>query len=135
MYTRYDKMREIEAEISKLKNEKFRELTRPCSAFIIFEEEDAYNLSQYYEPKFSLTGKQQPAKGKFLKQDLFLIPATEPTNIIWENRSLTNAERTKRTVKVVIIVCVLAIICFIIIFLIKSVPITISKAWSASNCD
>lgn len=45
MYTRYDKMREIEAEISKLKNEKFRELTRPCSAFIIFEEEDAYNLS------------------------------------------------------------------------------------------
>lgn len=45
MYTRYDKMREVEAEISRLKNERFKEWTRPVAAFVTFEEEDAYNLS------------------------------------------------------------------------------------------
>ena len=45
MYTRYEKMREVEAEISKLKDERFADWTRPVAAFITFEEEDAYNLS------------------------------------------------------------------------------------------
>lgn len=45
MYQRYDQMREVETQISKLKDEKFNDLTRPVSAFITFEEEDAYNVA------------------------------------------------------------------------------------------
>lgn len=37
-------MREVEKKISDLKKERFKEWTRPVSAFITFEEEDAYNL-------------------------------------------------------------------------------------------
>lgn len=40
MFQRYDKMREVEAQISELKNENFNELVRPVDAFITFEEED-----------------------------------------------------------------------------------------------
>lgn len=40
MYQRFDKMRAVEDKISKLKNEKFKDLTKPCEAFITFEEED-----------------------------------------------------------------------------------------------
>lgn len=90
-------MREVEQEISKLKNEKFKDLTRPVGAFITFEEEDAYNLAQKYEPQYSLTGKLLPPKTQFLDEDFYLIPATEPTNIIWENRHFTNKDRFKRT--------------------------------------
>jgi len=43
-------MREVEQKISKLKDERFHDLTRPVSAFITFEEEDAYILAQEYEP-------------------------------------------------------------------------------------
>lgn len=86
MYQRYDKMRAVEEKISTLKNDKFNALTRPVGAFITFEEEDAYNLSQEYEPQYTLTGKRLAAVRSFLDDDFFLIPATEPTNIIWENR-------------------------------------------------
>ena len=135
MYTRYDKMREVEQKISDLKKERFHQWTRPVSAFITFEEEDAYNLAQYYEPEFTISGRKKPAKGKFLEEDLFLIPATEPTNIIWENRHLTNAERYTRLVKVILIVLVLALACFVLIFVIKSFPIWINKTWEDANCN
>ena len=65
---------------------------------------------------------------------MFLVPATEPTNIIWENRHLTNAERFKRLIKVILIVLVLALACFALIFVIKSIPIWVGKTWEASNC-
>lgn len=58
MYQRYDKMRETEKKISELKNEKFNDLTRPVSAFITFEEEDAYNIAlTNYEPNYTIYGK------------------------------------------------------------------------------
>jgi hypothetical protein len=97
MYQRFDKMREVEKQISELKNSKFHDLTRPVGAFITFEEEDAYNLAQKYAPEYSYTGKLLPAKTQFLDTDFFLIKATEPTNIIWENRHFTNSERFKRS--------------------------------------
>ena len=65
---------------------------------------------------------------------MFLVPATEPTNIIWENRHLTNSERFKRLIKVVLIVLVLALACFALIFVIKSIPIWVGKTWAAANC-
>ncbi len=40
MYQRFDKMRETEAKISALKDEKFKDLVKPVDAFITFEEED-----------------------------------------------------------------------------------------------
>ena len=42
MYQRFDEMRKVEAQITKLKDEKFNDLTRPVGAFITFEEEDGY---------------------------------------------------------------------------------------------
>jgi hypothetical protein len=33
-------MREVEAKITQVKNERFKELIQPCDAFITFEEED-----------------------------------------------------------------------------------------------
>lgn len=40
MYQRFDKMREVEKQISSLKDEKFKSLVKPVDAFITFEEED-----------------------------------------------------------------------------------------------
>ena len=44
-------MKKVEKQISELKIEKFTDLCRPVSAFIIFEEEDAKALAvTSYEP-------------------------------------------------------------------------------------
>lgn len=62
MYQRYDQMREVEKQISQLKDEKFGDLTRPVSAFVTFEEEDAYNVAlTNFEPNYTLTGKLLPS--------------------------------------------------------------------------
>lgn len=45
MNQKYDKMREIEAQISQAKKDNYELLTRPVCAFITFEEEDAYILA------------------------------------------------------------------------------------------
>lgn len=88
-YQRYKKMREVEKEISQLKDSKFNDLTRPISAFITFEEEDAYLLALEFNHQFTLTGQLLPAKSQLLGEGLYFEKATEPTNIIWENRFLT----------------------------------------------
>ena len=135
MYQRYDKMREVEAEISRLKDEEFQSLVRPVDAFITFEEEDAYNLGQVFEPEFTWNGKKKPAKQQFMDDDLFLVEATEPTNLIWENRYLTGAEVFKRYVIVVAIIAFLTGIAFGLLFVFKSIPIWISKTWGTVNCE
>ena len=40
MQQKFDEMRAVEEQISKLKDEKFKNLTKPEEAFITFEEED-----------------------------------------------------------------------------------------------
>lgn len=43
-------MREVEKKISVLKDTQYNNLTRPISAFITFEEEDAYLLALEFAP-------------------------------------------------------------------------------------
>lgn len=42
---KYDEMREVEKEITQLKDDDYDTLTRPVCAFITFEEEDGYILA------------------------------------------------------------------------------------------
>ena len=42
------------------------------------------------------SGKVLPSKKQFLNTDLYFKEATEPLNILWENRHFTNADRLTR---------------------------------------
>jgi hypothetical protein len=66
--------------------------------------------------------------------DLFLIEATEPTNIIWENRHFTAQEYFVRTIKVMIIVCILISISFVLIFVCKVIAIEKSNMYPTVDC-
>lgn len=82
-------MREVEAEITELKKTDYNVMTRPVCAFITFAEEDGYIVAQKFEMVKTWTGKVFPAKGQLLGCDLFLREATEPLNVLWENRHFT----------------------------------------------
>ena len=112
-------MREVEAKISQLKDEKFEALTKPVDAFITFEEEDGSIIGQYFEDK------KDKAKADFLGSDLVLKESTEPTNIIWENRHWTNLDVTKRTIIVTGAIALLILISFAMIFFCKRTGIKI----------
>jgi hypothetical protein len=129
-------MREVEQKITELKNKEFLKFTRPVGAFITFEEEDAYNLALKYEPQYNFSGKLLPPadEAQFLDQDFYLDKATEPTNILWENRHLTPSDRFKRMLQVVAIIFILTLVSFVIIFTLKSLPIRINKTWKPVDC-
>jgi hypothetical protein len=122
-------MREVEDKISVLKTAKFTDFIKPISAFITFEEEDAYLFA--LEFKEHLT---KPARDQLLNEDLYFEKATEPTNIIWENRHLTTKERFKRALKVTLIIIVLICISFTIIFYCKSYSIKVGDKYPAVDC-
>lgn len=134
-FQRYDKMREIEKQISTLKSEKYDALVRPVDAFITFEEEDGSIVAQEFEPEFTFFGKQKPSKKEFMDDELFLVESTEPTNIIWENRHWTAADYAKRTLQVVGIIACLLAVSFIAIYTCKSIAIDNAKKYPAINAQ
>ena len=127
-------MREAEQKISVLKNTQFSDLTRPISAFITFEEEDAYLLALEFQREFSITGALSPSKDVLLNEGMYFEKATEPTNIIWENRYLTPRERFSRALKVSAMILVLILISFTIIFFFKSYSAAFASKYPARNC-
>jgi hypothetical protein len=127
-------MRQVEKQISELKDSKFNDLTRPISAFITFEEEDAYLLALEFNQQFSLTGKLLPAKAQLLGEGLYFEKATEPTNIIWENRFLTKRQRFSRSIKVAFIILILVLVSFSIIFTCKSFSTAFTQKYPQVEC-
>lgn len=104
-------------------------MVRPVDAFITFEAEDGKIIAEEYEPKFNFSGKRQDAIKEFMDDDLFLVEATEPTNIIWENRHWTPADYYKRTLQVFVIIACLLVISFIAIYSCKSFAISKSSKY------
>ena len=60
-------------------------MQKPCSVFVTFETEAGYDKASFFNntvrdfPEFKIDDK-------FLGKKLLLKPASEPTDIIWENR-------------------------------------------------
>jgi hypothetical protein len=87
-------------------------LIRPVDAFITFEEEDGKIVAGSIE--------DLDVKPKFLEETLEFIEATEPTNIIWENRHYDDAHYFKEGLKVLALVGALLTVSFLTIYFFKS---------------
>ena len=74
---KFDKVQEKDEEINELFKD-FESLTRPTACFITFEEEDAASMALTLDSNDTLLNT--PMKFK---------RASEPTDIIWENRIFT----------------------------------------------
>jgi len=84
---------------------------------------------------YTFSGKRLPAKKKFLSDDLFLVEATEPTNIIWENRHWTTKDYVYRTFIAFSFICFLLCVSFAIIFYSKIYAIVIDSKYPDVDCD
>ena len=135
MWQRYDKMREVENKITALKAEKFDSLVRPVDAFITFEEEDGLIVAQEFEPETNFSGKRIPAKKEFMDDEFYLMEATEPLNIIWENRHWTPADYAKRSLQVFVIIACLLGVSFITIYSCKSFAINNASKYPFVNAQ
>ena len=68
-----------------------------------------------------------------MEDELILKEATEPTNIIWENRHHTSADYAKRTLQVVAIVACLLAVSFFAIYFCKTYAIDNARVYPQIN--
>ena len=90
------------------------QLQRPCALFITFESEEGYNRAVLYNDTIQLN--EYLHFGKFLGQVINVKEASEPTDIIWENRNFSNSERNVKKLFSFTIVTILLCISFALIF-------------------
>ena len=87
----WDGMNKLDERINKIKKENLEQFTTPCSIFMTMDNEEAYNRA------LSLTelAKNDPNYSELNrwlgKYEIEVQPASEPTDIIWENRHFTPA--------------------------------------------
>jgi hypothetical protein len=129
MQQKYDKVAEIEKQIMEYKEANINDLIRPVDAFITFEEEDGKIVAEEFEPKFNFWGTKEPSQKFFLDDELVLVEATEPTNIIWENRHFTPAETLQRTLKAFLCIVILLLISFVTIYFTKGYAIKTARMY------
>ena len=72
---------------------------------------------------------------KLLGEPLDINDASEPTDIIWENRHFTAWDRTQRTTVVVIIISALLFASFILLFYLSVIAQTAANKYPITQCN
>ena len=67
-------------------------------------------------------------------EDLFLKEATEPTNIIWENRHFTEKERWTRKIHAMLLIFLLVFASFAVIYYVKVTALNIALKYPSVDC-
>lgn len=103
------------------------------TAFLTLENEEGLNRCKNYKDTCTLQDYVQYKS--VLGQDIDFQDASEPTDIIWENRHFTYWERIKRTIIVCIIVFILLSISFSFIFICSQEANRPLLKYPATNCN
>jgi|TARA_B110000285_G_scaffold199866_1_gene233305 hypothetical protein len=97
---------EIANALKKEDSELLDNLQRPCTVFVTFESEEGYNRALVYN--------ENPTC-RLLGESVKITEASEPTDIIWENRHYTEGLRNmKRLIVYLVIICVLGVAAWMI---------------------
>ena len=122
-------MRDLDKQISDLiKNQdNYEELTRPVCAFITFKSDDGYNECLNYSKKLQWYERNnvnaEIDHEMILNEDPYFIAATEPTNIIWENRHIKGINFASRVCGAILISAFMLMISFVLIIYFKRTEI------------
>lgn len=112
---------EIEEKINLLKNEKFLELTTPCSIFMTFENEEGYQRACKYEETVEENADLADIKYWCGNHEIDVQEASEPSDIIWENRHFTPTQRRKKECVVALVMFLMLLASFVFIFVCSSI--------------
>lgn len=112
-------------------------LTRPVCAFITFESDDGYNEALHYSKKglFNALKGESTQTANILGRPVNFTAATEPTNIIWENRHIKGINLYTRIVVAVILITIMLSIAFTGILVSKKYAIRNSANFAKIDCE
>jgi len=102
----------------------YQALTRPTTAFITFEEENAVDIALHSKDKIFI----------FSDEPLQVKKASEPTDIIWENRYLKGSALLKREIIAYGAVLLILLAGFIFMFFLVVKEIQVSSVFPPVDC-
>ena len=129
-----DQIEELDNQITELKNENREQFCKPVSAFITFETQEGYERAIGFEQTRKCGFPVAPKKN-LLSCPMHLNPASEPTNIIWENRHVNFLTRLTRASIVIAIMVLLMAGTFTIFYYMKRTVISNNRKYPNVDCQ
>lgn len=120
-----------------LKNDRnlLDKLQTPCSVFATFQTEEGYQRALNYNSVLETNAEEYGRYEYFLDQKIDIQPASEPTDIIWENRQFSEDDRTFRRVIVGITILFMLCISFSVIFVCAKASMAKKLKYPKVNCE
>ena len=130
----WEKMPEIDQKINHHKNENFSNIVNPCSIFMTFENEEGVNRALSYDEAIEADDSLEDMKKWLDNHEIEIQPASEPSDIIWENRHFTIAQRFSKSIIAWIIILLLLAVSFIAIFLCSQYSVNTMLKYPIVDC-
>lgn len=138
---KWDKVREIDNKINELKKEKLEVFVRPCSVFMSFETEEGVQRALDFDRQVTETDDQSIKDLKTwvsyngVDHEIEIQAASEPSDIIWENRHFTPQTRFKKTIITVIVIGLALFASFCTIFAGRQYQYKVINTYPKVDCD
>lgn len=132
---KWDLQAKLEGEINSLKNEKLETLTTPCSVFMTFENEEGITRALKYDEAVEANPTELGQFATWFGDEKIEIqPASEPSDIIWENRHFTPRQRLLKEIVVFLILGVLLALSFWIVFALSTYSYQMLNKFPVTDC-
>ena len=134
----WDEMERIDAKINSHKDANLEDLMTPCAVFMTFENEEGVNRAINFNKTIE-TDPDYEDLGKWFDGDyepeIKIVKASEPSDIIWENRHFTYGRRQKKLIEVIIKIILMLIVAFCLIFACASYSMKLLRKYPDVACN
>ena len=109
-------------------------MINPCSVFMTFENEEGVNRALSYDDAIEANECFDDLKKWLDNHEIEIQSASEPSDIIWENRHFTIIQRASKSTIAWIIILLLLGFSFILIFLCSQYSVTMLLKYPVVDC-
>ena len=126
---------EIEEKINELKSKEFERLITPCSVFMTFETEEGVNRALDMDRQITANPDKLGHLRTWLRNhEIEIQAASEPSDIIWENRHFTPWDRRKKECIVWSVLTLMLLVSFVIIFMFTTISNNLINKYPYVDC-
>lgn len=132
---KWEKLDKLNAKmVDRLHNsiELLDKMQTPVSCFMSMETEEGKARAANYNSTVEAEGYEKYKT--FLGEEIDMQEASEPSDIIWENRHFTSGQRLKRTILVTLLVFFMLCISFVLIFTAQKNSLAMKQKYPKQNC-
>ena len=132
---KFAELKQVDRQITQLKEQQMNRLIKPVAAFITFETQEGYERACNIKP-YTTWSMKVKSTVRFMGTYLYFNEATEPTNIIWENRGQGGVRQLMKKIGVALLIGLFLFGCMIIFYFLKRTTITNQKRYPPqTNCQ